>query len=379
MTVQNDRSKIKFKTKVNNDKIRKGVKKRRKKITLSPKQAKKNNLFLIVTFFTGVLLIISTYAWFSASIDVRVRFFDLVVSSDSGLFISLDGVDYSSSVEITYDSIISDLGAAYPNHTNQWSAGGMWPVSTNGIRNANSDKFALFAGSVRGYRGTVRGDHTYLNTIRLHEDVPNGNNVFIAFDIFLKNVSGSPNSDNLYFDEGTFIGFDEDVDDEVRESMSGIMNSMRIGLVRVGSTSTDAEPYEVQNLSCNNNCQMVIYEPNSRAHSEASIEKAYEYFGVTLVDGQYTPTYAVINEGRDLELANGHPESGIPLDTEHFALQQTITHFENPIFQIPHGITKFRAYVWIEGQDMDSLETNSKGAAIDIAINFAKDLAGYEY
>ena len=36
-----------------------------------------------------------------------------------------------------------------------------------------------------------------------------------------------------------------------------------------------------------------------------------------------------------------------------------------------------RIYVWLEGQDIDSLETNSEGAPIFLAIDLLKDLAGY--
>lgn len=336
-------------------------------------------VFLIITFFMGVLLTIASYAWFSASVDVKIDFFDVTVSSDSGLFISLDGIDFTSSIEISRRSVITDLFDTYSNHTNQWSSGGFWPVSSNGINNTNADKFAVFAGSIRGYRGRVRGDNTHLNTVLIHENNSNADNVFISFDLFLKNVSGSPNPDNLYIDEGTFIDFDEDVDDETQECMSDIMNSMRIGIVRIGSIPSNSEINDIQNIQCNNNCQTVIYEPNSTSHSQKSIDRALEYYNITLIDGQYTPTFAVIKAGQNLQLENGHPETGIPVDTEHFALQQTITDFENPIFQIPHGITKVRVYVWIEGQDLDSLETNSKGAPISMALDFVKDLAGYEF
>lgn len=366
MSVQKEKNKKSKKT-VNTKKKNKSIEKPRN-----------FNLWLVVTFLTGVLLIISTYAWFSASLDVRIRFFDMTVATDTGIFISLDGIDFSSSIVVSDDSVIYDLKSTYPNHTNQWPSGGLWPVSSNGIRNSNSNKFDMFAGSVRGYKGRRRTDITNLNTFLIPENQSNANNLFVAFDLFMKNVSNSPFNDNLYFDEGTLIDFEEDTPDDIIESMSGIMNSMRIGVVRIGSVSSDSDINTIQNLACNNNCEMVIYEPNSTSHSEVSIERAMEYYGITLVDGVYTPTYAVINEGENLDLASGHPESGIPLDTEHFALQETITHFRNPIFQIPHGITKFRVYVWIEGQDIDSLETNSDGAAIYAAINFAKDLAGYQ-
>ena len=51
--------------------------------------------------------------------------------------------------------------------------------------------------------------------------------------------------------------------------------------------------------------------------------------------------------------------------------------FDEPLFTIPDGITKMRVYVWIEGQDIDSLETDSEGAEVSISINFIKDTYGY--
>ena len=51
-----------------------------------------------------------------------------------GLFISLDGVNFSDTVEISYDSIINDIKTNYPTNTNQWASGGLWPASSNGIK-----------------------------------------------------------------------------------------------------------------------------------------------------------------------------------------------------------------------------------------------------
>ena len=36
-----------------------------------------------------------------------------------------------------------------------------------------------------------------------------------------------------------------------------------------------------------------------------------------------------------------------------------------------------RVYVWLEGQDIDSLETDSQGAEVSISISFVKDTQGY--
>ena len=68
------------------------------------------------------------------------------------------------------------------------------------------------------------------------------------------------------------------------------------------------------------------------------------------------------------------------LNAPYLSYQETITdeNFSEPLFPLENGVTKARIYVWIEGQDIDSLETNSKGADVNITIDFIKDTAGYE-
>ncbi|MGE5456031.1 MAG: hypothetical protein ACM3O4_02895 [Ignavibacteriales bacterium] len=365
MKKQNVKTKIKSKAKSRKRVI--------KKINLTQTNVR---LLVVVAFFTGVLLIVASYAWLSASLNVKVKFLNLSVSSDHGLFISLDGVDFSDSVDISLESVITDLRRTYPNHTNQWS-GGLWPVSSNGIKNPTQNKFDIYKGEINRTKDRLK--KRYLNTILMNENEANATNIYIAFDLFLKNVSGSPKSDNLYLDAAS-VDFEDEVIEDDRKAMAGIMNSMRFGLLKVGSVSSKSDINTIQNIGCNSNCQMIIYEPNSTAHSETSIVSMFEKYGMTIIDGQPSPSYGIIAEGTRLEHMNGQEGTGIPLDAAHFALQNTITEgdLENPIFQIPNGITKVRVYIWIEGQDVDSLETNSRGAAIYITIDFVKDLAGYE-
>ena len=96
-----------------------------------------------------------------------------------------------------------------------------------------------------------------------------------------------------------------------------------------------------------------------------------------MVDGVYYPTYALIAPGRNLQPYSGHNS---PLDTRHFALQETLTDhdMERPIFELPNGIHRLRVYIWVEGQDIDSLETHSRGTGIYLDIHLFKDLAGYQ-
>ena len=189
----------------------------------------------------------------------------------------------------------------------------------------------------------------------------------------IKNETGSPVDDNLYLEYGTEIVMES----ESGEEMEGLVNSTRIGIAKVGSADLKTNPTIIQNLQCNNQCSSIIYEPNNTLHTELSIERSEKY-GINLVDGEPFPTYSYIRAGGPFKVPDTISGSA-NLDPTYFGLQQTITEadFERPIFSLPNGITKFRIYVWIEGQDIDSLETDSDGAEIAISINFIKDTQGY--
>ena len=344
-----------------------------------PKISKRGKLLILVVFLLGVVISVATYAWFSASLNVKVKFFDVKVSTETGLFISLDGINFSDSIEISRESITSGLRSLYPNHTNQWASTGLWSVSSNGIPNSNSDKFAMYNGTLAKYTDKARKGTRYVNTVLIPEDESSEWNQYIAFDIFLKNVSGSPKKDNLYIGRSTYIDFDESADEETREKMQDIFNTIRMGIVKIGETSAKSDVNTIQNLQCNGECISLIYEPNSTKHNQESIDAASE-LGISLSDNTYVPTYGVIAEGDHLNHKSSFINSGVELDTEHFALQHTIfeSNFSNPIFQIPNGITKARVYVWIEGQDIDALEVHSEGAPVALNLDLEKDLAGYE-
>lgn len=338
------------------------------KMKLEKEYKSKNfNLMLLVTLFLGVLLIVSTYAWFQATLDVQVRFVNLVVSKKNGLFISLDGIDFGSSVEISEESLINNLKRTYPGNTSQWASGGLYPVSSNGIPDSNTSIFEF-------YRATsfeidqITGKR-YLSTRKTPESGINNKKNYIAFDIFLKNITGSPVSDNLYIDEGTNVI----VEEGNTEQIEGLINSVRMGFVKIGSVSNDATVDEIQNIECNNNCEMVIYEPNATKHTELSIQRAEKY-DIKLLNGQYYPTLAITGNLDFYEIndvVKGNP-------AENFTLQETRVDIERSIFEIPDGITKVRIYIWLEGQDIDSLETRSEGADAAVIINLIKDTAGYD-
>lgn len=376
MTKQNNNSGKKKMTTKKKSTTKKNTKVITRKKVSSKKEvvsSKKHNVLMaIVIFSLGILLIFSTYAWLSTSLNVKIKNFSMVVARNSGLSISLDGINFSSFVEISEKSLIDDLQKTYPNNTSQWSGNGLVPVSTNGISNPNNNKFDIYASTGVRYRSKKK-DNGYVTTFLMSETERAVYNSYIAFDIFLKNVTGSPVSDNLYLDYSSYVTMDS----ESNEEMEGLVNSARVGFIKMGSVSNKADVNSIQNIGCGGNCQVIMYEPNSTAHTNLSIERALKY-GINLVDGERFPTYASIKGGGPIYVKNAVSGSTL-LDYNYFALQHTITEddFPNPIFQVPNGITKVRVYVWIEGQDIDSLETDSEGADISISLDLTKDTVGY--
>lgn len=343
-----------------------------KYVNIGKLKIRKSTFLIVTAFLSSVLLIVSTYAWFFASLDVRISSLNMTVSDESGLFISLDGINWSSSVSVSKDILFEQLTKRYPNNTSQWpSETGMYPVSSNGISSNNDNKFTIFTSEL-SYKNEFKNSERVITTYSYTEDRASKNSNFVAFDIFLKNVTGSPYEDNVFLDEGSDVRL---LSSGSKDS-DGTINSIRVGFLKMNTVSKRSSTSTIQNISCNNNCVSVIWEPHSTEHSNNSIAKALKY-NVKVTDGIYTPTYGVIAEGDWLELANGQEGSGIPLDTLHFAKQSTLTDTSNRLFGIKTGITKVRVYIWIEGQDIDSIETSSQGANIDVTLNFYKDLAGY--
>ncbi len=346
-----------------------------KKMPKSDDMTKHNiKISVIIIILVGILLIFSTYAWFSVNLNVRIKTFNMSVTKNSGLSISFDAINFDTSVEISYDNLIRNLRNTYPNNLSQWASGGLTPVSSVGLSSSNTYFFDMYSsgGGIR-YPNKTK-ENGFFSTSLIKENSIKQFNSYIAFDLFFKNDSGSPIEDNLYLDYGTEIV----MDGEATEEMYGLLNSVRVGFVKVGTLGIDENPTTIQNLQCNNNCQAIIYEPNSRNHTDLSIERAAKY-GVTLENGERYTTYGTYKSGGPIYVANA--VSGSPnLDTRYFTIQNTITeeNFDDPLFTVPYGITKVRVYLWIEGQDIDSLETDSEGADISISINFIKDTQGYE-
>ena len=328
----------------------------------------KFNLLFFITVVTGLIFIYSTYAWFSSALNVVISDFRMTTDSTDGIYISLDGITWSDSVDITENNVISLLTDTYPEHKTQWPDK-LRPVSAIGLSSADQQRYKFYTYRHHKIWYPKYDNSDVMDFYALNEDEVNNRSPFVAFDVFIKNVTPSPYSDNLYLDVGTkFTNADPDNTDDTA------LNSLRLGIIFSDVTTEDDTYANIQGLTCNGRCRGFIYEPNAFNHTDYSIETVAKH-GVTLKNGDFFPTYGMHTGGDSIKIWSGAKNDKVAIDSEHYQLQNTATDPDDPIFQIPRGIVKARIYVWVEGQDIDIIETESDGYKVSVSINFRKDHA----
>ena len=146
----------------------------------SRKSKRKLKSLFMMTVLMGMLLLSSTYAWFSATREVELDGINAKVVAAEGLQISLDGEKWSSKIAINPTALAGATGNKY-----QWPAA-LTPVSTNGDVDAS--------GGLKLYGGDMTNDGKDLSSASLETD---GNRVssgkYIAFDVYFKNSSSNSN------------------------------------------------------------------------------------------------------------------------------------------------------------------------------------------
>lgn len=323
-------------------------------------------LFLILV--TGVVLIYSTYAWFSSSLNVQIYGFNVKVKHDADLAISLDGQDWKESVNISKNTLIYDLTSTYPTHTNRWSDY-MTTVSSIGLVD-NNYKFGVFENGRIFSRGDFATGTDFLYPRKSDESEPTAKSKYFAFDIFIRNNTNSPYSDNLFIKNEDTLFVPETEDDEY------ILKALRFGMVYVGTADKKTPLSQIQNMNCTGGmCKQFIYEPNTN-HTDGTIE-LLKGRQINISHDSVIPTYAVYNEGDRVNLWSGVYNSKAGFNNGIFSFQNTITNLNNSVFELPSGISKFRIYIWVEGEDVDVIKTESPGYRLIFGIKFEKDTAGY--
>ena len=359
---------------------------------------KRLNNLLIILLLTAVLLIMSTYAWFTANRTVNIDSIDVEVSTSSGLQISADGITWKT--VLSKDDLVNAY-STYPAVTNQLPEL-MAPVSSS-LEIDASGHLRMFYGSVAAdlqsdpnAEGSTYGE--YLLTSIPQTDKPSqgvdtsqneyAKGYYIAFDIFLKNeleaeklfMSGS------VAETGTY---------------KGLENAARVGLIKgdnYGGTvdSTTDVVNAIQALTTVDGYAW-LWEPNCDVHTQNAIDNANSlgwYTDRTFVAGSGNaklPYDGIKNnfEDNSVVLAKGtsadYPDYFTAMEPNwstskaakpSLLLQEPMVDNGEGVMVAPAslsaGVTKFRVYLWIEGQDIDC-ENYASGTEVAYDLSFSLD------
>ena len=283
---------------------------------------------ILLTAFTCVLLIVSTYAWFTVQKDVNVSNIRAKVEVAEGLQISLDGAKWTQvldlgnaldSADTNYQAPNASLDPApgetftympYEGHRNHVPEEFL-PISTSAdyvdvdadelSANNNSQELGMYAGKYDGDETTKLG-----NIIRADEEKTAVSDAdyagYYAFDIFLKNTSKTGvtkdtlqlNSDAYAWvlPEGENITVDGVSEPYRGDAASGLQNAIRIAFARYGEGETNADESNIVKATAKPSevlsgtkddliTDVAIWEPNHNDHVERIIENIGPKFTTT--------------------------------------------------------------------------------------------------
>lgn len=341
---------------------------------------KRLNNLLIILLLTAVLLIMSTYAWFTSNRTVFVQGLNLKVATSSGLQISADGKNWKT---ILTAQDIEEAAQNYSDVLIDQIPTLMAPVSSGLEVDANGH-LKMFFGDVQTDLDETSDTYgRYLLTSTLDTDI-NSTTVtttgdydkghYMAFDIFLKVDAESP---DLYM-SGSVVDPDN--------TNKGIEYSTRVALIK-GNTETDTtNDTAVRNLSTVGG-QAILWEPNYDMHTVNGVANAVNLgWNTNLSAGSGNP---YINyDGVKGEVSNVLLEEAlqandstnfVTLDKDTMNNYWATTQAEKPDMKISDalgalsaGATKFRVYLWVEGQDVDC-ENSASGTNVEYNFRFSLD------
>ena len=323
----------------------------------SRRSKRKLNSLFMATMLTGMLLLSSTYAWFSANKEVALEGINAKVVAAEGLQISLDGEAWSSKITVNKENLTSATSNNF-----KWPDA-LVPVSTVGESTA---------GNMNMFYGDVNADGTQLDNAAQESDA--STTKYIVFDLYFKN-SSSKEEDVLQLNTGTLVKIASD-----GKNGTGLENCVRSAVVLYENTANMTDDGDTIRKIAAGTPLVSIWEPNYNKHIAEVVKNDPDR--ITGSDAVFT-TLGVksVGDGTVTEINSPTaPEHGM------LAEQKTLTTDGNVVaatsMTAVDGITelklkqncvmKARIYIWLEGQDPDCIDTASTGKSIDLVLGFTK-------
>ena len=336
---------------------------------------KKLDSLLLILLLTAVLMVMSTYAWFTANRTVEIGSIDVHVETSSGLMISANGKDWGTS--ITVDEIRKAKSEGYTGAKNQLPDE-LSPVSTALIQ--DGEYLEMFLGEVE-QDSDKKSDNfgKYFLTTTKQTDADGNSGRYVAFDIFLK--SGKDEEELYMSGDVTEVAKNSEGKYEAVETEKGITNAARVAIIRGGTTTDVDSQQQVTGLTTSKG-EVMMWEPNYNYHTKFGVQNAKDIYNITDLEqgagNSYVSYAGVKSEMKDVLLQTA---------VEGHAALQKVNYtwaskkYQEPSLTLPHdkngngiskGATKYRVYMWIEGQDVDC-ENNASGTYAQFDLNFSLD------
>ena len=304
----------------------------------SKKRSLKSSLLILL--LTAVLLIVSTYAWFTSNQTVTVSSLNVNVEAKNGLQISVDGTNWKS---IISNEDISSAITTYSAAKNQIPAV-LEPVSTAGLVDTTTGYLNMYYGTVDSTSGTP------LLTAVKETDANGTTGKYIAFDLFFKVDVDTP----VWITPNSGVNPKMGTDGVTPTVDKGLKNASRMAFVNEGNLAPGATTAAIQALKGATDATVSIWEPNYDVHTPAGVQAAQDIYAITTTTTggsviPYKGVKAPISTGVALNSSS----------TDYFAsvtpAYTTVANFSSneSFMTLSAGVTKIRMYMWIEGQDVD--------------------------
>lgn len=199
---------------------------------MSKKNQKKTSLksAILVLLLIALLLITSSYAWFTANQTVTVSQLQVNVKASNGLQISADAQSWKTILE---KADLTTAGTAYNVLINQLPEDNLEPVSTTG--NVSAGKMDMFYGVAAA--NDTDGGNFYISSTK-ETDATGKTGKYIAFDLFLKVDQDT----TVYLSSNSKVTINGDTD-------LGLQNAARVAFVKEGTLTADKDPGSMRGIS----------------------------------------------------------------------------------------------------------------------------------
>lgn len=326
---------------------------------MKKKEDKRRKLASFPLFFSFILFITTSYAWFSSNRVVSIDSLDVHVQADGGLEVSTDAINWKQVVTV---QDIMDANQSYRNSVNQIPHQ-LNPVSSGGT--INGGRLELFKGQATNTNSTdfILVAERSEETESFGEDSEGD---FIAFDLFFRTTSNK----ELYISSNSQVTY-------LGDTSKGIENATRVAFLNEGNSGDSAGA--AQGLNGAN--KAYIWEPNYDTHTTYGVQNAQNIYGITTsqTGGRLLPYDGVIREIPSssqvlLQNANSitYPELFRRVNVDISTPKNGSTN--QKVFDLEPSITKVRVYMWLEGQDVDC-EDNASYGDISFRLEFTTNPA----